>query len=95
VSAQYFQPEQARTLVELYNADRERIATKTGTTLPVAPQPKLSERPFLPSLKSIPADILAAFHKRVEFDAVMQETLRSRSSAGLALARLQTARFTG
>ncbi len=64
MSAQYLTPDQDRQLGELYNSDLEKIFTKTGTDLPLITPYELPERPFLPSIDHIPADIRQAYKKK-------------------------------
>jgi len=66
---QYQTAAQLRFLAELYNRDLALLADRTGTVLPAASLDNIQERPFLPSIRQVPADIMADFAVRVRSGA--------------------------
>lgn len=91
LAAQYLTPAQARSLGERFNADVARIVDKTGAPIPLAAVPELAPRPFLPSVSTIPADILSAFLDRMTSDAGREALDRLAAAEGLT-ARLEQGR---
>lgn len=88
-AAQYFTPSQARALAELYNEDVGKIIAMTGAPIAFTPIVEVPERPFLPSLTHIPADILARFIAAMRDDPVVERARAAGSGAAAALARLE------
>lgn len=62
--AAYLTAKQRRDLTELYNHDMSEVNHHTGADISLLPEPDLTEREFLPSLRHVPPGIREAFLER-------------------------------
>lgn len=81
MKAQYHTAAQLRFLGELYNRDIGAIGELTGVEFPAIPLDRIEERPFLPSIRMIPKDIMADFAARASAPAFRE---RWPDAAGIA-----------